>query len=108
TECPLSNECVAFRKGLQDAIPPAPRLPRIESVQEVAGVLLKGRRVLLVQRPSTGRWANMWEFPHEAFDGEPCEKALATLLRERCGLKGKLKQEIMLLKHTVTRFRISV
>jgi A/G-specific adenine glycosylase len=107
-ECPLANECVAFCKGLQNTIPPAPRPPRIETVQEVAGVVFKGSRILLVQRPSTGRWANMWEFPHEIFDSKPCEQVLATLLRERCGLKGKIVEEIMLLKHAVTRFRISV
>jgi A/G-specific adenine glycosylase len=106
--CPLSNDCVAFGKGLQDAIPPAPRPPRIESVQEVAGVLVKGQRILLLKRPPTGRWANMWEFPHGPFDNTSCERALETLLRERCGLKGEILQEIMLLKHSVTRFRISV
>jgi A/G-specific adenine glycosylase len=108
TGCPLSKECVAFRKGLQGAIPAAPRPPRIETVQEVAGVLFKGRRILLVQRPSTGRWANMWEFPRGPFDNKSCEVALATLLKERCGLKGRILQEIMILKHSVTRFRISV
>jgi A/G-specific adenine glycosylase len=107
--CPVANQCSAFRAGLQDQIPAAPRPPRIVEVQEVAGVVYKGYRVLLVQRSAKGRWANMWEFPHGPVEIKDADdKSLVGLLADKCGLKGKVGQEIMILKHAVTRYRISM
>lgn len=109
TECPISNYCFAFHQGLQEEIPPTPRRADIELVQEAAGLIYQNRRVLLVQRPSLGRWANMWEFPHGPIrKKEEPDDALVRLMLELCGLTVEIQQEIMVLRHAVTRFRISV
>jgi A/G-specific adenine glycosylase len=109
TECPISNSCFAFHQGLQEQIPPAPRRPNIELVQEAAALIYHNGRVLLVQRPSLGRWANMWEFPHGPIHKkERPDDALVRLILELCGSTVEIKQEITVLKHAVTRFRISV
>jgi A/G-specific adenine glycosylase len=108
-DCPLSNQCRTFHNGLQKEIPPAPRRPTIERVREAAGLIYRNRRVLLVQRPSRGRWANMWEFPHGPIQkSEESDDALIRLARELCGLKVEVQQEMSVLKHAVTRFRITV
>jgi A/G-specific adenine glycosylase len=108
-ECPISNYCFAFHQGLQEEIPPAPPRADIELVQEAAGLIYHKRRVLLVQRPSVGRWANMWEFPHGPIHKkEGPDDALIRLIFELCGLGVEIQQEITVLKHAVTRFRISV
>jgi A/G-specific adenine glycosylase len=108
-ECPISNYCFAFHQGLQEEIPPAPPRADIELVQEAAGLIYRNRRVLFVQRPSLGRWANMWEFPHGLIQKkEGADDALVRLILELCGLKVEILQEIMVLRHAVTRFRISV
>ena len=66
-------------------------------------------RVLLVQRPSAGRWANMWEFPHGPIQkSEESDDALVRLARELCGLKVEVQQEMSILKHALTRFRITM
>ncbi len=62
----------------------------------------------MAQRPDTGRWAGLWEFPHAAIlPGESAARAAARFLDE-LSLKADLGNEIVVLKHTVTRFRITL
>jgi A/G-specific adenine glycosylase len=107
--CPLAGRCEARRLGLQDAIPPRPGPPQVVPVQEVAVVVRKGARVFLVRRPDEGRWASMWEFPHgEVGTGESHEEAAARLLTGLTGLEADLGPELLTLRHSVTRFRITL
>src|SRR5206468_4651325 len=50
--CPLEAYCAARRLGLQHEIPPPTAEPQIEAVSEVAVVVRRAGRVLLVQRPA--------------------------------------------------------
>src|SRR5262249_48601570 len=94
---------------LQDQIPPPAPPVKTELVREVAGVVRRRGRVLLVQRPSRGRWANMWEFPHGTWKkGQAAEDAVLVLLRDECGIQTDVKDEILTLRHSVTRFRITI
>lgn len=107
--CPLAEECVARRLGLQDEVPVRARAPRVEEVREAAVVARRGEKVLLVQRPTEGRWANLWEFPHAALAADETYEAAATrLLPELTGVRGEIKGELMTLRHGVTRFRITL
>ncbi len=63
-ECPLAADCAARRLGLQEAIPARTPPPETVNVREAAVVVRRGEQVLLLQRPATGRWASLWEFPH--------------------------------------------
>src|SRR5262249_32976990 len=69
--CPLAAQCQAHAAGLEEMIPVRPRKARAVQVEEVGIVLRRGARVLLARRPPSGRWANMWEFPH--IEQEPLE-----------------------------------
>ena len=108
TRCPLAKECQARRAGLQEVIPlRIKRLPRVE-VDEVAVVVERGPRLLLVRRPEKGRWAGMWEFPHLERDAlEPVAAAAGRLL-ESLGLRGEVCGEIATIRHAVTRFQITL
>lgn len=78
--CPVAEHCQALAEGLQDSIPPVKQ--RAASVQvhaHYAVVLSPGARdigdpladrVLLGQRPPTGRWAGLWE-PPGSEQGDP-------------------------------------
>ena len=71
--------------------------------------LRQENRVLLVQRPGSGRWANLWEFPHAVLEeGETHEKAVVRLLRELTGLQGQLGPELTTIRHGVTRYAIEL
>jgi A/G-specific adenine glycosylase len=107
-DCPVAAECGARRLGLQDRIPARGKKASTVFVAEVAVVLWRGPRVLLVRRPEHGRWANMWEFPHhEQGPLEPPHVAAARLLAA-LGLRGSVLGELGTVRHTVTRFRITM
>ena len=108
-ECPLAADCVARRLGLQNAIPAKAPPPALTEVREAAVVIRRGPRVLLAQRPeSATRWANMWEFPHGPLAaGESHEEGAARLAQET-GFSVTLGQELLTLRHGVTRFRITM
>ena len=61
--CPLSVVCEAHRRGLQSGIPVRTKLPRRPHYYSVAAVIVRGERVVLVQRPPRGLLADLWEFP---------------------------------------------
>ncbi len=107
--CPLRNVCETRRLGKQAEIPPAARRPATRLVAEVAVVLRKSGKLLIVQRPPAGRWANMWEFPHgELLPGEPHEQAAARLIHQLTGMVGQINCELLTIKHGVTHHQITV
>jgi A/G-specific adenine glycosylase len=107
--CPLRTCCQACRRGLQQEIPGPRTPPKKVVVQEVAVVVRRGNRILLVQRPLSGRWPGMWEFPHDQVRvKETHEAAARRIAKELLGLRVQLREKILILNHTVTRFRISL
>ncbi|MCE9534576.1 MAG: A/G-specific adenine glycosylase [Planctomycetes bacterium] len=108
-ECPVAADCGSFQAGLQNEIPAKAPRTVAEQVREVAVVVRDGSKALLVQRPATGRWARMWEFPHTTLEKkETLEHAARRLLTETLGIKATLGPEIMTIRHAVTRFRITM
>ncbi len=106
--CPLKRSCVAFRHGRQAEIPHRAQAAEITNVAETAVVISRGDRILLVQRPSSGRWANLWEFPHvENASGETNTQTAARLL-STLGVSGMVDSEIATIRHSVTRYRITL
>ena len=69
----------------------------------------RGAEVLLVQRPQSGRWAGLWEFPHGPLtDGESAEAAAVRLLRELTSLQAKIGPELLSIRHGITRYHITL
>ncbi len=106
--CPLAKQCETNRLGLQASIPPPKKQPVIVSVEEVALVLRRDKRLLVVQRPATGRWANLWEFPHLEMDLLETHAVAAGRLMERLGIVATIEREVAVIRHAVTRFRITM
>jgi A/G-specific adenine glycosylase len=108
-ECPLAAHCIARQLGLQETIPARTPPPETTRVQEAAVVVRRGDRVLLVQRPETGRWAGLWEFPHGPLaEGETHEQAAGRLVGELTGLQARLGPELLTARHGVTRYHITL
>src|SRR5438105_12487275 len=63
--CPLRKYCAACRQGLQQEIPGQRISPKGIVAEDVAVVIRRENRILLVQRPVSGRWPGLWEFPHD-------------------------------------------
>jgi A/G-specific adenine glycosylase len=109
SRCPLQTVCAAWRLGTQAEIPPPARRPATRQVAEVAIVIRKSGKLLIVQRPSAGRWANLWEFPHgEVLPGENHEQAAARLVHQLTGMATAIQGELLTIKHGVTHHQITV
>jgi A/G-specific adenine glycosylase len=107
--CPLAEDCASRRLGKQRSIPFRPAPPAIISVREVAIVIRRGPRVLLVQRPDHGRWAGMWEFPHGPLQiNETHETAASRLVAELTRLRVDVREEVVTVRHSVTHHRIAM
>jgi A/G-specific adenine glycosylase len=107
--CPLAARCVARQQGRQEEIPARAAPPVTTFVRESAVVVRRDGRVLLAQRPASGRWANLWEFPHgPAGAAEAPEQAAVRLARELAGLEVAVGVELITIKHAVTRYRITL
>lgn len=109
--CPVAVLCQARTRGLQARIPPAQRKPPPEAVHEAAVIIRRRGRVLLVQCPEGGRWAGLWDFPrfrvrsrHEA----PLRRELIDGVRNGTGLIVHLGSHLKTIRHSVTRFRITL
>jgi len=74
--CPLRSHCQAHKQNRTNQIPtPGPRTKALAVHWTVAAVQ-QGNRLLFVQRPPTGLWANLWELPSEPIKkGEPRQAA---------------------------------
>ncbi len=106
--CPLRRECIACRDHLQEKIPIKSAGPNREEVRETALVIRRGPRVLLVRRPATGRWANMWEFPHAVLQAQETDELVAQRILGDIGIKARVGSHLQTIKHGVTRFRITL
>jgi A/G-specific adenine glycosylase len=106
--CPLEPCCQARLQNRQDTIPLRVKSADNIVVNEVAIIVRKGNRLLLVQRPDEGRWAKMWEFPHHPREtSEPLASAAGRLLAA-LGMQGDVRDEIATIRHNVTRFNITM
>jgi A/G-specific adenine glycosylase len=106
--CPLARHCRARLGDCQEEIPHRARKTVPTIVREVCLVLRRGSEVLLAQRPATGRWAGLWEFPHTALTREETPSQASARSLAELGLTAELGDEIVTLKHAVTRFRITL
>ena len=110
-ECPVADLCRAKELGVQDAVPaPKPR-KKFEDVHEVALIVRRRGRILLLRRPEGGRWAGLWDFPRYEMDHEE-EPALFRKLHDellaQTGIDATVEEHQERMKHGVTRFRITL
>ena len=123
TECPVVAFCESAKRGLQAEIPSPKTKERKEYRTEVALLVRKKGKTLLIRYPKGQRWAGLWDFPRAEAAGdskkEPETKRRAvpglstdTVLQDRLStltgrklIPGRL---ICSLKHSVTKYRITL
>jgi len=110
-QCPLTEFCVAFQKGLQEQIPQSRPKPASTAVHEAAVVVWRRNKVLLRKRANGERWAGMWDFlrfPLTARRGAAQQQEILDKILDQTGLTVAPPERITTLKHGVTRFRITL
>ncbi len=107
--CPLRDHCGARADGEPERWPAKAPKPDMREVREVAVLLRKGGRVLVLRRPEKGSFANMWELPRgEVRPREASADAVVRIAKEVANLDVTARRPIMKLKHVVMRRNISL
>lgn len=128
--CPVHAHCRAFAEGTQATIPRQATRPAITEVVEISVAVRRGKKYLLRRRPLGERWAGLWDFVRFALpggmgtpahsvldrdsnaamsDGRECLSSdIIAVVREQTGLKVELGPQLAELKHSVTRYRITL
>ncbi len=100
-ECPIRNNCFAFKRDEQQNLPNLARRPKTTSRFFHAFVLDRNNRVLVRQRPARVVNGGLWEFPnHEV--GSTDAKVLFK------GLPARKFTPITTIRHAITRYRITM
>ena len=108
--CPVAGHCQALSDGLVDVLPELPARAKATPVHVAAAIATRNGRVLVTKlRPDAARWAGMWLFPNaEVGSTETAEAAVTRALLSAVGLRGEATGILCVVRHTVTRFRITL
>ena len=108
--CPLARECVAHRDGVALELPELPARDAPIPVARAAAVVWRRGRVLVIQVPDdAARWRGMWQFPNtDVRAGETPAHAAERALREAVALDAHAGEAAFTVRHTVTRYRITL
>ena len=107
SDCPVVSFCAAAKRGLQTQIPTSKTKEKIEERKEIAVLVRKKGKVLLIRYPSGVRWAGLWDFPRCEFD-EMDDKTVQRRLSSITGRNIVVGRQIKSLRHSVTRYRITL
>lgn len=108
--CPLAAHCQGLKAELVQILPELPARAKPTQVHMVAAVSARAGRVLVTKLlPDAPRWAGMWLFPSaEVGSTETPEAAVDRALQTMVGLRAQPTGIVCVIRHTVTRFRITL
>jgi A/G-specific adenine glycosylase len=108
-QCPVANICQARSAGTQLDRPVRPPRKRTPHVAVTAGVIWRGDKVLIAQRPLKGMLGGLWEFPGgKQNEGESLAECLKREIREELGIEIDVGAKAMTIDHAYTHFRITL
>jgi A/G-specific adenine glycosylase len=109
TLCPWAESCRARQLGIQESLPvqrPRKALPHYDIA---AGVIWRGKRMLIAQRPPHGLLGGLWEFPGGKREpGESLEECLRREVQEELGITVQVGALLASVEHAYTHFRITL
>jgi A/G-specific adenine glycosylase len=107
--CPLREDCIARREGLEGRLPELAARPRAVRVVMGAAVVERRRKLLLYRRAGTGLMQDLWEFPMaECRSNEEPREALAREGRELFGIRLKPGEHLARVRHSIMNRRITL
>jgi len=107
--CPLREDCVANREGLQESLPELPARPKSTPVVMAAAVVEKRKKVLLYRRTRMELLKDLWELPlGECRNGEDPREAIAREARGTYGIALEVGEEVARVKHSIMNRRITL
>ncbi|MGD8229319.1 MAG: A/G-specific adenine glycosylase [Desulfobacteraceae bacterium] len=108
--CPVGDLCLAFQKGLQEALPiMRERKPLSHKDMTAAVIRDKRGRLLIVRRPDQGLLGGLWKFPGGVRGpDESLQQGLRKRVREELGIGIKVREALTSVDHAYTHFRITL
>jgi len=107
--CPLNTVCRANRDNVQKHFPPAKVKAVTKKIEVSAAVIHRNGKTYIQQRPKKGLMGGLWEFPGGKIEkGESPEECLVREIAEELGVQIKIKEKIMTIKHSYTKFRVTL
>jgi A/G-specific adenine glycosylase len=108
--CPLHDVCLARQQGHPEALPARSPRRRIPHYEVAAAVIARADgRVLVAQRHANDMLGGLWEFPGgKREDGETLAECLAREIQEELGVEIEVGEQVTVVKHAYTHFRITL
>jgi len=107
--CCLKPFCLAYQKGIQKSLPIKSPGKKIPHYHVAVGVIWKGKKVLITQRPLEGLLGGLWEFPGGKLkEGEPPAIAVAREIQEELKIAVSVENLIGIVRHAYSHFRITL
>jgi A/G-specific adenine glycosylase len=107
--CPLRQECVARREGLQHRLPELRARAKTTPVLMGAAVVEENGRILFYRRTRTKLLRDFWELPvGECASGESPREAVAREASETYGIVLDVGAELARVKHSIMNRRITL
>ena len=107
--CPLQQNCLAFKRGVQELRPVMPQKKPIPHYIVTAAIIQRDQQYLLAQRPSKGLLGGLWEFPGGKLEaGETLPAALEREIMEELGSKIAIGEHFGEYQHAYTHFRVTL
>jgi len=104
--CPVAKHCFAFQNNRVNEFPNLEKRPAATARRFAAFVVEMDGKFLVRQRPEGVVNAHLWEFPNVESNGEPLEPH--DLVKELFGFTPKDMKALCTIKHSITRYRITV
>lgn len=107
--CPIQTLCAACAQGDPASLPVrSPKKPK-PHYHVSAGIIWRGREVLIAKRRPEGLLGGLWEFPGGKQEtGESLEECLRREVREELDIEIAVERPFMAVKHAYTHFRITL
>ncbi len=108
-KCPLHRTCAARRLGWQAKLPTKSKKKKLPHHEIGVGVIWKGGKILIAQRPAEKLLGGLWEFPggHRQ-NNESLEACVRREVKEELGVWVKVGEKIATIAHAYSHFRITL
>ncbi|MCA9126440.1 MAG: A/G-specific adenine glycosylase [Planctomycetales bacterium] len=116
-QCPLNSGCKAYADGLQAAIPIAKQKAKPQQRDHAALIVRQHQLYLVRQNDGLGWWQGLWDFPRidvtelsitTSKRQATISQAVEQAFEETLGLSCRIDSHAMTIKHSVTRYRITL
>ena len=104
--CPVQKLCVAFKEGRTEELPNLGKRETATARHFTAFVIERDGKFLVRQRPEKVVNAHLWEFPNVETDSNKVD--VAGIFKTEFGLSAPKPVKLCTLKHSITRYRITV